>query len=77
MDKDHATHTHTLAKDVTYFRFSDHPSIRTDPPYLACERFAKKALSLVDASTLQPTMSNIQFWGIMSFVEYGRASGSM
>ncbi|CEJ00562.1 hypothetical protein RMCBS344292_14615 [Rhizopus microsporus] len=62
---------------ATSARFSDHPSIRTDPPYLACERFAKKALSLVDASTLQPTMSNIQFWGIMSFVEYGRASGSM
>ncbi|KAI8642751.1 fungal-specific transcription factor domain-containing protein [Parasitella parasitica] len=57
-------------------RFSENPSIRTDPPYLAGERFAEKALSLVDADTLQPNLENIQFWGIMSCLEYGRASGS-
>ncbi|KAI7903545.1 fungal-specific transcription factor domain-containing protein [Cokeromyces recurvatus] len=57
-------------------RFSDHPLIKTNPPYLAGERFAEKALSLVDATTLQPNLDNIQFWGIMSCLEYGRASGS-
>ncbi|CEP09646.1 hypothetical protein [Parasitella parasitica] len=57
-------------------RFSENPSIRTNPPYLAGERFAEKALSLVDADTLQPNLENIQFWGIMSCLEYGRASGS-
>ncbi|KAL0146196.1 Zn(2)-C6 fungal-specific transcription factor [Mucor lusitanicus] len=57
-------------------RFSDNPSIKTSPPYLAGERFAEKALSLVDADTLQPNLENIQFWGIMSCLEYGRASGS-
>ncbi|CAO3665543.1 unnamed protein product [Rhizopus stolonifer] len=57
-------------------RFSDNPSILTEPPYLAGEEYAKKALSLVDASTLQPSMTNIQFWGIMSCIEYGRSSGS-
>ncbi|KAG1438643.1 hypothetical protein G6F56_012575 [Rhizopus delemar] len=62
---------------ATSARFSDHPSIRTNPPYLACERFASKALSLVDANILQPTLANIQFWGIMSCLEYGRASGAI
>ncbi|KAL7322850.1 hypothetical protein PS15p_210826 [Mucor circinelloides] len=57
-------------------RFSDNPSIKTNPPYLAGERFAEKALSLVDADTLQPNLENIQFWGIMSCLEYGCASGS-
>jgi hypothetical protein len=57
-------------------RFSENPSIRTNPPYLAGDRFAEKALSLVDSNTLQPTLENIQFWGIMSCLEYGRASGS-
>lgn len=57
-------------------RFSDNPSIKTNPPYLAGERFAEKALSLVDADALQPNLENIQFWGIMSCLEYGRASGS-
>ncbi|KAI9484046.1 MAG: fungal-specific transcription factor domain-containing protein [Benjaminiella poitrasii] len=57
-------------------RFSDHPMIKTNPPYLAGEQFAEKALSLVDASTLQPNLKNIQFWAIMSCLEYGRASGS-
>ncbi|KAI8076676.1 fungal-specific transcription factor domain-containing protein [Gilbertella persicaria] len=57
-------------------RFSNDPAIRTNPPYLAGERFAEKALSLVDAEMLQPTLANIQFWGIMSCLEYGRASGS-
>ncbi|KAG0744736.1 hypothetical protein G6F57_009476 [Rhizopus arrhizus] len=76
-------HNGTVSRPLLYSvlaasaRFSDHPSVRTNPPYSACERFANKALSLVDARTLQPTVANIQFWGIMSCVEYGRASGSM
>lgn len=57
-------------------RFSNHPSIKTDPPYWAGERFATKATSLIDVSLLEPTLSNLQFWGIMSCLEYGRASGS-
>lgn len=57
-------------------RFSEHPSVRTQPPYLAGECYANKALSLVDVSTLEPSLENIQFWGIMSCLEYGRASGS-
>ncbi|KAI9357536.1 fungal-specific transcription factor domain-containing protein [Pilaira anomala] len=57
-------------------RFSDNPSIRTDPPYLAGEKYAQKALSLVDAELLEPNLANIQFWGIMSCLEYGHASGS-
>ncbi|KAI8369860.1 fungal-specific transcription factor domain-containing protein [Choanephora cucurbitarum] len=57
-------------------RFSNDPAIRTNPPYLAGEQYAEKALSLVDADMLQPNLANIQFWGIMSCLEYGRASGS-
>ncbi|KAI8147932.1 fungal-specific transcription factor domain-containing protein [Fennellomyces sp. T-0311] len=57
-------------------RFSDHPSIRADPPYWAGERFAIKATSLIDATMLEPTIPNLQFWGIMACLEYGRASGS-
>lgn len=57
-------------------RFSEKPSIRTNPPYLAGEKYAEKALSLVTSETLKPTLANIQFWGIMSCLEYGRASGS-
>lgn len=57
-------------------RFSDHPSIKTNPPYLAGDRFAMKATSLIDATLLEPTLPNIQFWGIMSCLEYGNASGS-
>ncbi|KAG0174323.1 hypothetical protein DFQ28_006763 [Apophysomyces sp. BC1034] len=57
-------------------RFSDHPSIKTNPPYLAGERFAVKATSLIDATLMEPTMPNLQFWGIMSCLEYGRAAGS-
>ncbi|KAI8384051.1 fungal-specific transcription factor domain-containing protein [Blakeslea trispora] len=57
-------------------RFSNDPTIRTNPPYLAGEQYAEKAISLVDADMLQPTLTNIQFWGIMSCLEYGRASGS-
>ncbi|EIE82732.1 hypothetical protein RO3G_07437 [Rhizopus delemar RA 99-880] len=57
-------------------RFSDHPSIKTDPPYWAGEKFAEKATSLINASLLEPTIPNLQFWGIMSCLEYGRASGS-
>ncbi|KAG1491598.1 hypothetical protein G6F46_010329 [Rhizopus delemar] len=58
-------------------RFSSHSSIHMSSPYLAEEEFVKKALSLVDNNMLRPTVANIQFWGIMSCVEYGRASGSM
>ncbi|KAG1166961.1 hypothetical protein G6F36_012747 [Rhizopus arrhizus] len=61
---------------ATAARFSDHPSIKTDPPYLASEKFALKANSLINASLLEPTLPNIQFWGIMSCLEYGSASGS-
>ncbi|KAL7332507.1 hypothetical protein PS15p_204536 [Mucor circinelloides] len=57
-------------------RFSDHPSIKTDPPYWAGEKFAMKATSLINAALLEPTIPNLQFWGIMSCLEYGRASGS-
>ncbi|OBZ91795.1 hypothetical protein A0J61_00127 [Choanephora cucurbitarum] len=57
-------------------RFSDHPYIKADPPYWAGERFATKATSSINASLLEPTISNLQFWGIMSCLEYGRASGS-
>ncbi|CEP15564.1 hypothetical protein [Parasitella parasitica] len=57
-------------------RFSDHPSIKTDPPYWAGEKFAMKATSLINATLLEPTIPNLQFWGIMSCLEYGRASGS-
>lgn len=59
------------------YRFSSHSSIHINSPYLAGEEFVKRALSLVNNNMLQPTMANIQFWGIMSCVEYGRASGSM
>ncbi|GAN11473.1 conserved hypothetical protein [Mucor ambiguus] len=57
-------------------RFSDHPNIKTDPPYWAGEKFAMKATSLINATLLEPTIPNLQFWGIMSCLEYGRASGS-
>ncbi|KAF7730381.1 hypothetical protein EC973_002187 [Apophysomyces ossiformis] len=56
--------------------FSDHHSIKTDPPYWAGERFALKANSMINASMLEPTIDNLQFWGIMACLEYGRASGS-
>ncbi|KAG2230456.1 hypothetical protein INT48_008791 [Thamnidium elegans] len=57
-------------------RFSDHPSIKSDPPYWAGETFATKAISLINSSLLEPTIPNLQFWGIMSCLEYGRASGA-
>lgn len=57
-------------------RFSDHPLIKVDPPYWAGERFAVKASSLVDITMLEPTIPNLQFWGIMACLEYGRASGA-
>ncbi|KAI9280032.1 fungal-specific transcription factor domain-containing protein [Sporodiniella umbellata] len=57
-------------------RFSNHPNIKTDPPYWAGERFAEKAISLINASLLEPSIPNVQFWGIMSCLEYGRAAGS-
>ncbi|KAI9024934.1 fungal-specific transcription factor domain-containing protein [Phycomyces nitens] len=56
-------------------RFSDHPMIKTDPPYWAGERFSVKATSMINATSLEPTISNLQFWGVMSCLEYGRASG--
>ncbi|KAI9482541.1 hypothetical protein BDB00DRAFT_879118 [Zychaea mexicana] len=49
---------------------------RTDPPYWAGERFAVKATSLIDATMLEATIPNLQFWGNMACLEYGRASGS-
>lgn len=61
---------------TTFFRFSKHPNITSDPPYWAGERFATKATSLINASLLEPNIPNLQFWGIMSCLEYGRASGS-
>ncbi|KAI8333772.1 fungal-specific transcription factor domain-containing protein [Blakeslea trispora] len=57
-------------------RFSDHPNIKADPPYWAGERFATKATLSINAFLLEPTIPNLQFWGIMSCLEYGRASGS-
>ncbi|KAI9315212.1 fungal-specific transcription factor domain-containing protein [Dichotomocladium elegans] len=57
-------------------RYSDDPSIKTDPPYWAGERFAAKAQSLIDGSLLEPTLPNLQFWHIMACLEYGRASGA-
>ncbi|OAD80486.1 Zn(2)-C6 fungal-specific transcription factor [Phycomyces blakesleeanus NRRL 1555(-)] len=56
-------------------RFSDHPMIKTDPPYWAGEKFSVKATSMINATSLEPTISNLQFWGVMSCLEYGRASG--
>ncbi|KAG0164650.1 hypothetical protein DFQ28_009634, partial [Apophysomyces sp. BC1034] len=57
-------------------RFSEHQSIKTDPPYWAGERFAMRATSMINASLLEPTIANLQFWGIMACLEYGRASGA-
>ncbi|KAI7869077.1 fungal-specific transcription factor domain-containing protein [Spinellus fusiger] len=57
-------------------RFSDHPSIKTDPPYWAAEKFAAKATSMINASLLEPTLSNLQYWGVMACLEYGSASGA-
>ncbi|KAI9022842.1 fungal-specific transcription factor domain-containing protein [Phycomyces nitens] len=57
-------------------RFSDHPNVKTEPPYLAGERFAVKAASLINSDLFEPTLENLQFWGIMACLEYGRASGS-
>ncbi|KAI8067089.1 fungal-specific transcription factor domain-containing protein [Gongronella butleri] len=57
-------------------RFSTHPAIRTDPPYWAGEKFARKAGSLINANLLEPTVPNLQFWGIMACLEYGRAAGA-
>ncbi|KAI8373197.1 fungal-specific transcription factor domain-containing protein [Radiomyces spectabilis] len=57
-------------------RFSDHPMIKAEPRYWASERFALKARSLIDAELLEPTLPNLQFWGVMASLEYGRANGS-
>ncbi|KAI7884277.1 hypothetical protein K492DRAFT_174190 [Lichtheimia hyalospora FSU 10163] len=57
-------------------RFSEHPLMKVDPPYWAAERFAAKASSLVDITMLEPTIPNLQFWGIMACLEYGRGSGA-
>ncbi|OAD77566.1 Zn(2)-C6 fungal-specific transcription factor [Phycomyces blakesleeanus NRRL 1555(-)] len=57
-------------------RFSEHPNVKTDPPYLAGEKFAVKAASLINSDLFEPTLENLQFWGIMACLEYGRASGS-
>ncbi|CDS02685.1 hypothetical protein LRAMOSA00090 [Lichtheimia ramosa] len=57
-------------------RYSDDHNIKTDPPYWAGERFAAKATALIDGGLLEPTLPNLQFWGIMACLEYGRASGA-
>ncbi|KAI9302003.1 fungal-specific transcription factor domain-containing protein [Cunninghamella echinulata] len=57
-------------------RFSDHPKIKTDPPYWAGEKFARKAGSLICVELFEPNVSNLQFWGVMACLEYGRAAGS-
>jgi hypothetical protein len=57
-------------------RFSDHPEIKTDPPYWAGEKFARKAGSLISSDLFEPTVPNLQFWGVMACLEYGRAAGS-
>ncbi|KAI8082944.1 fungal-specific transcription factor domain-containing protein [Halteromyces radiatus] len=57
-------------------RFSDHPDIKTDPPYWAGEKFARKAGSLINNDLFEPTVPNLQFWGVMACLEYGRAAGS-
>jgi hypothetical protein len=57
-------------------RFSNDIRIRTNPPHLAGEKFASKAVNCIDANTFEPTLYNLQFWGIMSAYEYGRASGA-
>lgn len=58
------------------FSYSDDHNIKTDPPYWAGERFAAKATALIDGGLLEPTLPNLQFWGIMACLEYGRASGA-
>lgn len=50
--------------------------MRTSPPHLAGEEFASKALACIDSNTFEPTLYNLQFWGIISAFEYGRASGA-
>ncbi|KAI8338700.1 fungal-specific transcription factor domain-containing protein [Chlamydoabsidia padenii] len=57
-------------------RFSDHPEIKTDPPYWAGEKFARKAGSMISTDLFEPTVPNLQFWGVMACLEYGRAAGS-
>ncbi|ORX57600.1 hypothetical protein DM01DRAFT_1406138 [Hesseltinella vesiculosa] len=57
-------------------RFSDHPAIKTDPPYWAGEKYAKKAASYINAALMETSVTNLQFWAIMSCLEYGRAAGS-
>ncbi|ORZ11428.1 fungal-specific transcription factor domain-domain-containing protein [Absidia repens] len=57
-------------------RFSDHPDIKTDPPYWAGEKFARKAGALISNDLFEPTVPNLQFWGVMACLEYGRAAGS-
>lgn len=61
---------------IFFKRFSDHPKIKTDPPYWAGEKFARKAGSLISVELFEPTVSNLQFWGVMACLEYGRAAGS-
>ncbi|ORZ01297.1 fungal-specific transcription factor domain-domain-containing protein [Syncephalastrum racemosum] len=57
-------------------RFSDHPSLATDPPYWAGEKFAVRASSFIGSSTLEANIPNLQFWVIMGCLEFGRASGA-
>lgn len=57
-------------------RYCKHPGILSDPPYLVSQRFASKAKSLIDDTLLEPTLENIQFWGIMACLEYGHGQAS-
>ncbi|CAM0139515.1 unnamed protein product [Umbelopsis sp. WA50703] len=57
-------------------RFSNDSRMMTSPPHLAGEEFASKALACIDSNTFEPTLYNLQFWGIISAFEYGRASGA-
>jgi hypothetical protein len=70
-----ATPPHADISTVTQ-RFSDDSRVITKPPHLAGDKFASKAIACINANTFEPTLYNLQFWGIMSAYEYGRASGA-
>ncbi|KAI7879085.1 hypothetical protein K492DRAFT_115722, partial [Lichtheimia hyalospora FSU 10163] len=57
-------------------RYCKHPGILSDPPSQVSEQFASKAKSLIDDTLLEPTLENIQFWGIMACLEYGHGRAS-
>ncbi|KAI9249273.1 fungal-specific transcription factor domain-containing protein [Sporodiniella umbellata] len=57
--------------------FADLPAIKMDLPYLTPESLIQKALGCINETNLIPNLTNIQFWVIMSFVEYARGSANM